>query len=68
MLRVGTLPPFREHVELPVEALEARRAWVERPATEPPWRWARELVAGGLVDGHFALTDRGRRAIVRRAA
>ncbi|MGK4007994.1 hypothetical protein WMF31_35585 [Sorangium sp. So ce1036] len=69
-LRVGTLPPFRERFELPAEALDALRAWVERPDTEPPWRWARELVAEGLVDGHFALTDRGRRALAlaRRAA
>ncbi|WP_437577207.1 hypothetical protein [Sorangium sp. So ce887] len=68
VLRVGTLPPFRERFELPAEALDALRAWFERPGTEPPWRWARELVAEGLVDGHFALTDRGRRALVRRAA
>ncbi|WP_437529842.1 hypothetical protein WME79_48540 [Sorangium sp. So ce726] len=68
VLRVGTLPPFRERFELPAEALDALRAWVERPGAEPPWRWAHELVAEGLVDGHFALTDRGRRALVRRAA
>lgn len=67
-LRVGTLPPFRERFELPAEALDALRAWVESPGSEPPWRWVRELVAEGLVDGDFALTDRGRRALLRPAA
>ncbi|WP_437876271.1 hypothetical protein [Sorangium sp. So ce513] len=68
VLRIGPLPPFRERFELPAEALDALRSWLERPGAEPPWRWARELVAEGLVDGHFALTDRGRRALMRRAA
>ncbi|MFT3767702.1 MAG: hypothetical protein QM820_19790 [Minicystis sp.] len=67
-LRAGTRSPFRESFDLPPEALDALRAWVERPRSEPPWPWLRALAAEGLVDGHFALTDRGRRAIVRKAA
>lgn len=69
-LRVGTLPPFREHFDVPAEALDALRTWVEYPDTEPPWRWARDLIAEGLIDGHLALTERGRRALAlaQRAA
>lgn len=29
----------------------------------PPWEHARELLADGLIDAHFALTARGRRAL-----
>jgi hypothetical protein len=27
----------------------------------PPWRWARQLYADGLIDANFGLTARGRR-------
>jgi hypothetical protein len=63
LLRVGALPPFRETFNLPTEAREGLAAWLARPGSEPPWRWARELIAEGLVDRVFALTPRGRRAL-----
>jgi hypothetical protein len=31
----------------------------------PPWEYATELLADGLIDVHFALTARGRRALAR---
>jgi hypothetical protein len=36
----------------------------------PPWEYASELLAGGLINVHFALTPRGRRALgsVRRTS
>jgi hypothetical protein len=32
----------------------------------PPWDYAAELLADGLIDVHFALTPRGRRALASR--
>jgi len=34
----------------------------------PPWRWARELVEDGLIDGELALTPRGQRCLARARA
>ena len=31
----------------------------------PPWEYAAELLADGLIDVHFDLTPRGRRALAR---
>lgn len=34
----------------------------------PPWDFASELLADGLIDVHFALSPRGRRALASRAS
>ena len=44
------------------EALAALATFVEG-GESPPWEFASELLADGLVDVHFALTPRGRRAL-----
>lgn len=62
------LGDFRETFAASPDALEALRVWVAHPRGEPPWRELRELAADGLVDRHFALTPRGRRALGRRRA
>lgn len=61
------LPDFRETLVASAEGVEALRAWVDDPSGEPPWQHLRELAADGLVDRHFALTSRGRRALGRAA-
>jgi hypothetical protein len=43
-------------------ALDALAAYRDDPGL-PPWDFATELIADGLVDAHFALTPRGRRAL-----
>lgn len=57
------LPRFEETFTAPREAIEALQAWLAQPGQEPPWRWARDLVAEGLIDHTFALTPRGQRAL-----
>ncbi len=57
---------FREVFDAPVAALAAARGYFAEPEGEPPWEHARELAADGLVDGTFALTPRGRRALATR--
>lgn len=59
---------FREIFESPRPALEALRAFVAEPVGEPPWQHASQLFGDGLIDRHFALTDRGRRALARHTA
>jgi hypothetical protein len=56
-----------EFVELFDVSPEAREALDEyrRSAGEPPWEYASELLADGLIDVHFELTPRGRRALAR---
>jgi hypothetical protein len=54
---------FEEVLDVPHEALEALRRHVSSPSDEPPWEWAAALFEDGLVDIHFSLTDRGRRAV-----
>jgi hypothetical protein len=46
------------------EALQALAEFLER-GEAPPWEHASELLADGMIDGHFALTARGRRALAR---
>jgi hypothetical protein len=46
-------------------ALETLREFTESAGT-PPWDYASELLADGLIDVHFDLTPRGRRALSRR--
>ncbi len=59
---------FREVFDVPGATLEAFAAWVAGPAGEPPWEHLHELLGAGLVDRHFGLTERGRRALRRGAA
>jgi hypothetical protein len=55
---------FREAFDAPGEALQALRTHVlQQPSGEPPWEWAPELFADGLIDIHFSLTERGQRFI-----
>jgi hypothetical protein len=44
------------------EALEALARFRDDPDTPPPWDYASELLADGLIDVHFDLTPRGKRA------
>lgn len=46
-------------------ALEALEDFVTEREAHPPWRFAGELAADGLVDRNFGLTARGRRALRR---
>jgi hypothetical protein len=48
-----------------LRALADYRADPER--VPPPWDYASELLADGLIDVHFDLTARGRRAVEREA-
>jgi hypothetical protein len=49
-------------------ALRALRAWVDDPTGPPPSEHASELLEDGLIDRHFGLTPRGRRALRHGAA
>lgn len=59
---------FREIFEAPMRAIAAARAYFSDRSGEPPWQHAAALLADGLVDGTFALTSRGRRALRARRA
>ena len=59
---------FEEVFEASPEAQEALRAWVSEPTGAARWEHAAELIADGLVDRHFGLTRRGRRAVQRAAS
>jgi hypothetical protein len=56
---------FEEVFEASPESLEALAQFLDR-GDSPPWEHASELLADGLVDVHFALTPRGRRALAGR--
>ena len=56
---------FVELFDASPEALAALDAY-RRDGGEPPWQYASELLADGLIDVHFELTPRGRRALARR--
>ena len=45
------------------EALDALSAFLHDDGSAPPWDYASELLSEGLIDVHFALTPRGRRAL-----
>ena len=62
VFRLGELE-FHEIFGVPAPALAALRAHVTAPAGEPPWQYATELAAHGLIDRDFGLTPRGRRAL-----
>jgi len=55
---------FQETFDAPAEALEVLRTYIaEQPSGGPPWEWASELFANGLIDMNFSLTKRGQRFI-----
>jgi len=56
---------FEETFSASPEALDALSSFLEGD-TSPPWERASELLADGLVDTHFDLTPRGRRALALR--
>lgn len=45
------------------EALDALADFLDDDGGPPPWDHASELLADGLIDTHFAVTPRGRRAL-----
>jgi hypothetical protein len=53
---------FEELFTVSDEAIQALADFLEG-GESPPWEYASELLADGLVDVHFALTPRGRRAL-----
>jgi hypothetical protein len=56
---------FVEMFDASSEALAALDEY-RSSAGEPPWEYASELLADGLIDVHFELTPRGRRALAQR--
>jgi hypothetical protein len=48
------------------EALTALAECRDGPDSSPPWEYASELLADGLIDIHFDLTPRGKRATAGR--
>jgi hypothetical protein len=70
-----TVPPLRfrvdgfefdETFEASDEALDALDTFLAEESEPPPWEHASELLADGLIDVHFAVTPRGRRALATR--
>jgi hypothetical protein len=57
---------FREIFEAPLRAVAAARSHFSDSSGAPPWQHAAALAADGLIDGTFALTPRGRRALGER--
>ena len=53
---------FRETFSASPDALQALDAFLADGGS-PPWEHATELLADGLIDTHFDLTPRGRRAL-----
>jgi hypothetical protein len=71
----ATTPPLGvrldgiEYVEVftaSTESLDALLDFLDDELRPPPWDHARELLADGVVDVHFGVTPRGRRALARR--
>jgi hypothetical protein len=48
------------------DALRALAAFRADPDSQPPWDYASELLADGLIDVHFDLTPRGKRVTATR--
>ena len=55
--------PFKETFTATPEALSELSDFLSDGEGSPPWDHAVELLADGLIDEHFALTPRGRRAL-----
>jgi hypothetical protein len=56
---------FAEIFSASDEALQALADFLDSDGS-PPWEYASELLADGLIDVHFAVTPRGRRALASR--
>jgi hypothetical protein len=56
---------FEEIFSASDDALDALAAFLDGDGS-PPWGYASELLADGLIDTHFDLTPRGRRALALR--
>jgi hypothetical protein len=54
---------FAELFAASEEARQALADFLDAPDESPPWGYAQELLADGLIDVHFALRPRGRRAL-----
>jgi hypothetical protein len=54
---------FRETITASPEAVRALADYLDDDGAHPPWDYASELLGDGLVDAHFGLTPRGRRAL-----
>jgi len=54
---------FRETFTASSDALRALAEFLADGDRGPPWDAAEELLADGIVDTHFAVTPRGRRAL-----
>lgn len=57
----------REIFEAAPSARRALATFCEEVGSPPPWDHASELLGDGLIDVHFDLTPRGRRALGQRA-
>lgn len=58
---------FRETFAASPESLEALRGFLDGESP-PPWDYAQELLAEGIVDVHLGLTPRGHRALATQEA
>jgi hypothetical protein len=54
---------FEETFNASPEALRALTDFLGETDASPPWEYAAELLADGLIDVHFDLTPRGKRAL-----
>jgi hypothetical protein len=57
---------YAETFSASAEALDALAEFLDDELQPPPWDQARELLADGLIDVHFAVTPRGRRTLASR--
>jgi hypothetical protein len=56
---------FVETFDAAPEALGALSDFLDDEGAAPPWEHASELLAEGIIDVHFELTPRGRRALAQ---
>jgi hypothetical protein len=54
---------FRETITASPDAVRALAEYLDDEGAHPPWDYASLLLGDGLVDAHFGLTPRGRRAL-----
>jgi hypothetical protein len=57
---------FVETWSASADVLQALEDFLAEEGESPPWEHAAELLADGLIDTHFAVTPRGRRALANR--
>jgi hypothetical protein len=57
---------FVETFSASADALKALEDFLAQEGSPPPWEHAEELLADGLIETHFAVTPRGRRALASR--